>query len=310
MLVSLNALARLSLSQSDEEKKCFFEDRDINVPGKYEQINERKRSLKDIGTDIDQLPKIKRFVCGGASTKSKLVERSNMLGQQVERRQLLLMNNDIKEARDYSRRLDVNLIKAKEQSIFWRGKTEDLQEELLSSKSWVVKLSNTVVELELDIDLLQKKLVAKERSARLTQETLRDLTTENKKLKETINEMFAELEKFTGDDARSDMQEYVNKCIDPKENVGDKISGLSDRLAEIKDMKYLLTSILERETSAYSSPLFDRIESEALDKSVHSKLSEEMGKHMRRIALQTQRNELEKRNDDYPFRVVNSRRRT
>jgi len=122
MLVSLNALARLSLSQSDEEKRCFFEDRDINLPGNFEQVNEKKRSLKDIGTDIDQLPKTKRFVKGGALTKSKLVERSNMLGHQVEKKHLLVMNNDIhpclKEASDNLRGLDINLIKAKEQSIF------------------------------------------------------------------------------------------------------------------------------------------------------------------------------------------------
>jgi len=103
-----------------------------------------------------------------------------------------------------------------------------------------------VVELQLDIDLLQKKLVAKEKDARSVQDTLRGLTTENKKLKETISKMFAELDKFTGDDATSDMQEHVNKYIDPKENVRDTISVLTNCSAENKDIKNLLTSMLKR----------------------------------------------------------------
>jgi len=298
MLMSMNALERFTQTNSNRKSSTVFNDKDSNHLGNTKQ-NSKKRSFKEIAS-----------VSGAPTSKAKRVSKNLMENPTISKLKQLQKNRlraittgihpTLKKAKDEISKLSMKLKKVQQQSTFWREKTLNLQKQLRSSKSSAADLSERVVKLEVERVLLQKKVTAAEEQSNALADSMRKLIAENKELKETVNHMDEELKALMEDDAKSQVRDCPEHMLEKA--LEDTLADLSDRLAEIEDLKKLLAKVaieknlLEKEVAKKQiiAEIVDLNEGEAeygnTDGKI-SKLQNAVEKCMFRIAVLTQKNE-------------------
>jgi len=257
----------------------------------------------------------------GDAVKVKLTNPSIIRLKEMDRHRTLGirtgMHPALKEAKDEILKLRLNLRKVEEQSTFWRRKTLNLQKELLSRKNNVTDLVEEVKNLEEERAVLQNKVAAAEKKSSAIVDALTGVLAENNELKETMSHMDAELNALMKSDVDDTKEaqppEGINACIELERALEDTMADLSDRLAEIEDLKKLLAKVtieknlLEKAVGKKQiiAEIVDINRSELEDSTVSckiAKLEEALEKCMFRIAVLTQKNEeLKKMTGDISF---------
>jgi len=313
MLTSM-ALTSIGLSELKKSNHVFHKNQ-TRLPK-----SGKKRSFQELDRGNDHPSKAIHALKDGNGVKVKLTNPNiNRLKQMEKNRKLAIttgMHPALKEAKNEIMKLRLNLRKVEEQSIFWRRKTLNLQKELLSSKSNITDLIEQVKNLEKERAVLQDEFNAAEQQSAAISDAMKNLIAENNELKETMGHMDGELNalmKSDADDTEPQVPENANVCIELEKALEDTMADLSDRLAEIEDLKKLLAKVtieknlLEKAVSKKQiiaeivdinlSELEDSTESNKI-----AKLQEALEKCMFRIAVLTQKNEeLTKLNGDVSF---------
>jgi len=302
--MSMNALERFTQTKSNKKSSIVFNDMDTNPQCNTKQ-NPKKRSFKEIGAVSAHTSQAKRIL----KEREPLMKNPTICKiKQVEKNRLRAITTEmhptLKKAKDEISKLSMKLKKVKEQSTFWRQKTLNLQKQLRSSKSSAAHLSERVVKLEVERVLLQKKVTAAEEQSNALSDSMRKLIAENKELKETVNHMDEELKALMEDDAKSHDQVIYSpeQSTMMEKALEDTLADLSDRLAEIEDLKKLLAKVtieknlLEKEVAKKQiiAEIVDLNEGEAEYRNTDGKISKlrnAVEKCMLRIAVLTQKNE-------------------
>jgi len=281
----------------------------------------KKRSFTELAKGKEFPTKAMHTVKDGKAVKVKLMNPRIIRLKQMEKNLTLEiktgMHPVLKEAKDEIMELRLNLRKVEEQSTFWRRKTMNLQKELRSRQNNTTDVLERVKKLEEERAMLQKKVIAAEKKTSAIVDALTGVIAENNELKETIGHLDAELNalmKSDVDDTKEEkLSEDTNACIELEKALQDAMADLSDRLAEIEDLKKLLAKVtieknlLERAVSKKQiiAEIFDVNRSEQGNGTLSSKiakLEEALEKCMFRIAVLTQKNEeLKKMNGDVSF---------
>jgi len=317
MLMSMNAIGRLTQAKPGMKEKTVFDDKYTNLLEKPLVNAKRKRSFKEIGERNEYISNGKSTAKHGVPSKIKKMESTTIRNfKKTEKNRLVVTTTGIhptlKMAKDEISRLGINLRKVEEQSTFWRQKTLNLQKQLRSSKKCAAQLSEKVVKLEVERVGLQKKVNAAEKLSNTILDTMTNLITENKELKETIGHIDIELKTLKEEDVKADNQAEDNSrnSIVLAKALEDTMADLHDRLTEIEELKKLVArvtiekSLLEKEIAKKHiiSEIVD-INNEEDDekdgKNKITKLQNAVEKCMFRIAVLSQKNEeLRKMNAD------------
>jgi len=313
----MNVIGNFGNTNDNKKQNGIFQDKGNRL---IQHSDNKKRSFDEISTEKSFPSKNERTLKERQLKISQLKNPTIYKLKQVERNKKLTiktgMHPALKEAKDEILKLGINLRKVEEQSTFWRRKTFVLQKELHSSKSNVSSLSEQIVKLELERVMLQKKVAAVEKQSSTISDAMKTLIAENKELTETIAHMDEELNALMEDDIKEDTKvtEDVQLCVTLEKALEDTMADLSDRLAEIEDLKKVLVKVtieknlLEKEVSkkhiiAEFVNLNHDVEDEDLtgDKKI-TLLQKAVEKCMFRIAVLSQKNEeLIKFSEDAPI---------
>jgi len=325
MLVSMNALERLPITQPFRKQTSLFQNRDINHVEYSKQTSKKKRTFTDVDSENDYPQKSKRALTEQEPIQNVIKNPIIIRLKQMEKNKLLAittgMHPDLKETKEKITELSINLRKVEQQSTVWKRKTLDLQKELLSNKKNASYLSKKVVKLEVERVVLQKRISAADEQSNTISVVMENFISEGNELKETIRHMDKELTVLTGDnakftevDTRTDMEanDDMKECIKLERALEDTMADLSERLSEIEDLKKLLAKVAIEKNRLEKHVMKKQIIAEIInidnkeveDKNVKKigKLQDALEKCMIRIAALTRNNEeLKKLNCDISF---------